>query len=308
MKTGFIGANDFTKEYYYSINELYPDSECYFMEGSLINARAFIKKFPIVYTESIDDFLKAVDIIIVCGNQKNNDEVIIRAVKLGKHVLFASPFIINPDTFRQLKSLAGEAGTVIQNAWSEKYNAAYRSSEPYLNGAVFIDVARLSQYSPSNARLSVVNDLLYKDIEWVLSTVGSNIRKISANALSVVSTEPDFINAKLEFDNGCIANLTASRVSELNLRKARIYNDKSVLFIDFLSRQLKRSYKKSSYLEFEEINVLKSNDAVNQLNDFFAAIKMGSEPKSTIQHILDTRETVATIVDKIKAKTNLFVA
>jgi predicted dehydrogenase len=173
---------------------------------------------------------------------------------------------------------------------------------------VFIDVARLSQYSPSQGKISVVNDLLFKDIEWVLSTVRSNIRKISANALSVVNNEPDFINAKLEFDNGCIANLTASRVSELNLRKARVYNDKSVVFIDFLSRQLKRSYKKATFLEFEEIAVDQRQEAVNQLDDFFSCIRSGKEPQSTLQDILETRDAAMAVLEKIKAKTNLFVA
>jgi predicted dehydrogenase len=283
-------------------------AQCFFMEPSLINARALIKRYPILHKESEADFLSSIDVLIVCSAFKNSDELITKAMKRGKHVLLASPFMASYQVLKQLKTLAQEAGTVVQNAWSEKYNSAFLTSLPHVSNVVFIDVARLSQYSPSHAKISVVNDLLFKDIEWVLSTVRSNIRKISANALSVVSNEPDFINAKLEFDNGCIANLTASRVSELNLRKARIYNDKSVVFIDFLARQLKRSYKKGSFLEFEEIAVDQRQEAVNQLDDFFTCIRTGKEPQSTLHDILETRDAAMAVLEKIKAKTNLFVA
>ncbi|HEY1038525.1 MAG TPA: Gfo/Idh/MocA family oxidoreductase [Bacteroidia bacterium] len=308
MRIGFVGANNLTKHYYNSLVSLGNTREASFIDSSLINARAFIKQYNIKYCENEQDFLKQVDAVILCAFYKNTDELVNKAIRMGKHLLIANPFLVSQQTLKQLKNLSTEAGITIQNAWSEKYNSAFLTASSYINNAVFVDVARLSQYSPSNAKISVVNDLLHKDIEWVLSVVKSNLRKVSANALSVVNTEPDFINAKLEFDNGCIVNLTASRVSEMNLRKARIYNDKSVLFIDFLAKQLKRSYKKSSFLEFEDVDVNTVDEAENQLNDFFRSIKEKKEPESNLNHILEARDVTTIILEKIMAKTNLFVA
>lgn len=308
MKIGFVGANDVTKQYYNSIASYSDDHTYSFIEPSLINARAFIKRYPITYFEKDADFLKAVDVVIVCAFGKINDELVNKAVRMGKHILLAHPFVVSVAVIKQLQNLSQEAGVVIQNAWSEKYNPAYLTASEYINNTIFIDVARLSQYTPTNSKICVVNDLLFKDIEWVLGVVRSNIRKVSANALSVVNSEPDFINAKLEFDNGCIANLTASRVSELNLRKARIYNDKSVLFTDFLDKQVKRSFKKSNLLEFEDIEINSVQEIENQIIDFFSCITSGTEPKSGLQDILDSRDTSMVIQEKIKVKTNLFVS
>lgn len=308
MRIGFVGANNLTKHYYNAMPACISGVEMAFVDSSLINARAFIKQYDIKYCENDQDFLKQVDALVLCASHKNPDELVNKAIRQGKHLLIANPFLLTYQTLKQLKNLSEEAGIVVQNAWSEKYNSVFSTASPFINNAVFVDVARLSQYSPSNGKISVVNDLLHKDIEWVLSVVKSNIRKISANALSVVNTEPDFINAKLEFDNGCIVNLTASRVSEMNLRKARIYNDKSVLFIDFLAKQLKRSYKKSSFLEFEDVEVIIVDEAENQLNDFFFSIKGKKEPDSSLNHILEAKDVTAIILEKIMAKTNLFVA
>jgi predicted dehydrogenase len=308
MRIGFVGANNLTKHFYNAIGNYNNEIETSFIDASLINSRSFIKQYDMRYAENEQDFLNQTDAIVLCANYKNTDELINKAVRHGKHLLIANPFLLNYQTLKQLKNLSTEAGVVIQNAWSEKYNSAFSTAAPFINNAVFIDVARLSQYSPSNGKISVVNDLLHKDIEWVLSVVGSNLRKVSANALSVVNSDLDFINAKLEFDNGCIANLTASRVSEINLRKARIYNDKSVLFVDFLAKQLKRSYKKSSFLEFEDVEVNQLDDVENQLNDFFMCIEKRGESVSNLQHILDAKDVVSIILEKIMAKTNLFVA
>jgi len=306
MQVGFIGGNDITKQYYNAISKNSFVKEMYFVDQSLINARSLIKNYSINYIDNETDFLKKCDVIILCGNYKKTEELIIKSAKKGAHLLIANPFILDKSTLKQIHLLSNEAGIQVQNAWSEKYNSAFISARPHINNPVFIDVARLIQYSPSNNKISVVNDLLLKDIEWVLSAAQSNVRKINANALSVISNDPDFINVKLEFDNGCIANLTASKVSELTLRKARIYNDKSVLFINFIEKQLKRSYKKSNYLEFEEMEIEMRDDTLNQWDDFTNSIQNSKEPESNLSCLIEAKELVELVLEKIRAKTTDF--
>ena len=308
MRIGFVGGNEITKQYYSAICNKSFVKGMHFVDQNIINARSIIKNLPLNYFENEIDLIKNCDMLVLCAHHKNAEELVIKSAKMGNHLLIANPFVLGKQTLKQLQLLSNEAGVKIQNAWSEKYNSAFMSAIPFVKEPVFIDVARLAQYSPSNSKLSVVNDLLLKDIEWVLSIANSNIRKISANALSVISSDPDFINAKLEFDNGCIVNLTASRVSELSLRKARVYNDKSVLFIDFLEKQLKRSYKKSSFLEFEEMQVEVKDDTVNQFDDFFESLENGKEPESNLSHMIEAKEVIEIILEKIRAKTSDFIS
>jgi predicted dehydrogenase len=308
MKVGFIGGNEIADGYISDFKRNKLVSETHLMEEDLIKSRQMIKKHEhLIYHVESSAFLKQIDILIICGNHKKNHEHIVQAAKNGKHIIISNPQFVPIGIMRKLELLENEAGIKIQIGGSEKYNSSFLAAQPFIKSPVFIDVARLTQYSPKNNTISVLHDLLYKDLDWVLSITNSNLRKISANSLSVTGEEIDFINAKLEFDNGCIANLTASRVSELNLNKARIYNSNSILFVDFLNRELKRSWKKTDYLEFEDLKITIEHNRFNQFNEFLKSIKNEVEISSSISNFLKTKDVLELILDKIKLKTTPFV-
>jgi|LauGreDrversion4_2_1035121.scaffolds.fasta_scaffold129570_2 predicted dehydrogenase len=308
MKVGFIGGNEITEGFISDFKNNKMVTETHFMEEDMVKSRQIIKRWAdINYHVESTAFIKSIDALIVCGNHKKNHEYIVQAAKYGKHIILSDPHFLPIGIIRKLEHLESEAGIKIQIGGTEKYNSAFLAAKPFIKNPVFVDVARLSQYSPKNNTISVLHDLLYKDLDWVLSSINSNIRKISANSLSVTGEEIDFINTKLEFDNGCIANLTASRVSELNLNKARIYNANSILFIDFLNRQLKRSWKKTDYLEFEDLEITVCHDRYNQFHEFYKSINNEIEMSSIIPDFLKTKDVLELILEKIKMKTNPFV-
>lgn len=308
MKVGFIGGNEITEGYISDFNKNKKVTETHFVEEDLVKSRKLISRWKeLNYHIESSAFIKSIDVLIVCGHHKKNHEYIVQAAKYGKHIIINDPLFLPIGVIRKLEHLEHEAGIKIQIGGTEKYNSAFLAAIPFIKNPVFVDVARLTQYSPKNNTISVFHDLLFKDLDWVLSSINSNIRKISANSLSVTGEEIDFINTKLEFDNGCIANLTASRVSELNLNKARIYNSNSILFVDLLNRQLKRSWKKTDYLEFEDLDITIFHDRHNQFQEFYNSINNQSEITSTIPNFLNTKEVMEQIIDKIKMKTNPFV-
>ena len=308
MRIGFIGGNYLAIDFFNDFIKNNSVSEMHLLEQDIAQSRNMIKMCPeINYHIETKAFIDSIDSLIVCGFHKKNNELVVEGAKRGKNLIIVNPYLLAVGSIRKLQQLEAEAGITIQIGGTEKYNSAFIASKKYIKDPVFVDVARLTQYSPSNKGISVLYDLLYKDLDWVLSTINSNIRKISANSVSVTGSEIDFINSKLEFDNGCIANLTASRVSELNLNKARIYNSDSILFVDLLNYQLKRSFKNSDHLEFEDLEFERTTYRQTQFNNFYSTCNGVEEIQSTITGFLKTKDVLELIFDKIKAKTSPFV-
>jgi predicted dehydrogenase len=308
MRIGFIGGNNLAIDFFNDFVKNNSVTEMHLLEQDIARSRNMIKLCPeIKYHVETKAFIDSIDSIIVCALHKKNNELVLEAAKRGKNLIITNPYLLAAGSIRKLQQLESEAGITIQIGGTEKYNAAFLASKNYIKDPVFVDVARLTHYSPSNQGISVLYDLLYKDLDWVLNIINSNIRKISANSVSVTGNEIDFINSKLEFDNGCIANLTASRVSELNLNKARIYNSDSILFVDLLNNQIKRSFKKSNHLEFEDLDFDRNTDRLTQFNNFYFSTKGEEEIQSTITGFLKTKDVLELIFDKIKAKTTPFV-
>jgi predicted dehydrogenase len=132
--------------------------------------------------------------------------------------------------------LSYEANVKAQVGHIERFNPAFTVAVPYLNNPMFIETHRLAEFNPRGTDVSVVHDLMIHDIDIVLSVVKSPLKKISASGVAVVSDSPDIANARLEFDNGCVANLTASRISMKNMRKSRFFQHNAYISVDFLNK------------------------------------------------------------------------
>src|SRR5208283_128320 len=124
---------------------------------------------------------------------------------------------------KSLIDLAKEANVKVQVGHVERFNPAFLAALPYFNNPMFIETHRLAEFNPRGTDVPVILDLMIHDIDIILSVVKSNIKKISASGVAVVSDTPDIANARIEFDNGCVANLTASRISLKNMRKSRFF-------------------------------------------------------------------------------------
>ena len=187
--------------------------------------------------ETIESLIAAVDVVDIVTPTISHFDVASVAIRNSKHVFVEKPVTQTSEEAKKLRLLAGEADVKVQVGHVERFNPAFKNALPYINNPMFIETHRLAQYNPRGTDVPVVLDLMIHDLDIILSTVKSQVRRISASGVAVVSETPDITNARLEFDNGCVANLTASRISLKNMRKSRFFQKDAYISIDFLNKE-----------------------------------------------------------------------
>lgn len=188
------------------------------------------------YTDP-DHLLGEVDAIDVVCPTIHHYDIALKACLAGKHVFIEKPVTETVEQARHLMELAKQHNIMMQVGHVERYNPAMIPIQQKITNPRFIEGHRLALFNPRGTDVSVVLDLMIHDLDLVLSLVKSEVTSVSANGVKIVSTTPDICNARIEFANGCVANLTASRISLKNMRKLRIFQDDAYLSLDFLSKE-----------------------------------------------------------------------
>ncbi len=197
-----------------------------------VAAEMGITAFP--FLEALVDAVDAVDIVTPT---LSHYDCAVTALRAGKHIFIEKPITQTVDEARHLIKLVEEAGVQAQVGHVERFNPAYLALQGRTLHPMFIETHRLAQFNPRGTDVSVVLDLMIHDLDIVLNLVKANVKKVSASGVAVVSHTPDIANARLEFDNGCVANLTASRISVKNMRKTRLFQRDAYISIDFLEKR-----------------------------------------------------------------------
>lgn len=196
-------------------------------------AEAFgIKSYP-----TAESLIEESEIVDIVTPTVSHFECASAALKHGKHVFIEKPLTTTVCEARQLIDLAGEANVKVQVGHVERFNPAFLAAQPYFDRPMFIEAHRLSMFKPRGIDVPVILDLMIHDIDIVLHVVQSGIKKVSASGVAVVSNTHDIANARVEFNNGSVANLTASRISMKNMRKSRFFQRDGYIAIDFLNKQ-----------------------------------------------------------------------
>ena len=160
-----------------------------------------------------------------------------KAIKKGKHVFVEKPLANTMEEARQLVKLANESAIKFQVGHVERFNPAFLAIKDISLNPMFIEVHRLSQFNPRGTEVSVILDLMIHDIDIILSIVKSDVKSISASGVGVMTDTPDIANVRMEFHNGCVANLTSSRISMKKMRKMRLFQKDAYIGIDFLNKK-----------------------------------------------------------------------
>jgi predicted dehydrogenase len=160
-----------------------------------------------------------------------------KAIKKGKHVFVEKPMAATVEEARELVKLARESKIKFQVGHVERFNPAFLAAKRLDLNPMFIEVHRLAQFNPRGTEVSVILDLMIHDIDVILSIVKSEVKLISASGVAVLTDTPDIANVRIEFNNGCVANLTSSRISMKKMRKMRLFQKDAYIGIDFLDRQ-----------------------------------------------------------------------
>lgn len=184
-----------------------------------------------------DTLIDASDTIDIVAPTDSHFELCEKAIKKGKHVFVEKPLANTMEEARQLVKLAQESGIKLQVGHVERFNPAFLAIKDMQLNPMFIEVHRLAQFNPRGTEVSVILDLMIHDIDIILSIVKSDVKSISASGVGVMTETPDIANVRIEFHNGCVANLTSSRISMKKMRKMRIFQKDAYIGIDFLNKK-----------------------------------------------------------------------
>lgn len=241
------------------------------------------------------------------------------ALKRFKHIFIEKPITHTVEEAKSLMRLAREANVKAMVGHVERFNPAFLSIREQELRPLFIESHRLAQWNPRGTDVSVVLDLMIHDIDIILWLVGSGVKKVSASGVAVISETPDIANARIEFDNGATANLTASRISFRNMRKMRLFQRKMYLSVDFLNKtseiihinegdnnpdadKTKIEFKSgdtTKTLTFEHPKVQPVNSIKLEFEEFARAIKEDIEPPVTLEQATAALDTAYLIMEKI---------
>ncbi|MFI5132062.1 MAG: Gfo/Idh/MocA family oxidoreductase [Chitinophagales bacterium] len=200
-------------------------------------ARAVSEKYQLPRFRDPGILIDACDAIDVVAPTNYHFELCEKAIKKGKHVFVEKPLAHTMEEARQLVKLAEESGIKFQVGHVERFNPAFLAVKDMHLKPMFIEVHRLAQFNPRGTEVSVILDLMIHDIDIILSIVKSDVKSISASGVGVITETPDIANVRIEFHNGCVANLTSSRISMKKMRKMRIFQKDAYIGIDFLNKK-----------------------------------------------------------------------
>src|SRR5688572_858003 len=247
LKIGIFGVGHLGKFHLDNWKEIAGVELVGFYDPDENNANEAETKFGLYRFPDIDSLLDAVDAVDVVAPTDQHFHLCEKAIKKGKHVFVEKPLANTMREAKALVKLAKESNIKMQVGHVERFNPAFLAVKNMELNPMFIEVHRLAQFNPRGTEVSVILDLMIHDIDIILSIVKSNVRSISASGVGVMTETPDIANVRIEFHNGCVANLTSSRISMKKMRKMRIFQKDAYIGIDFLN-------KKSEIIKLKGIN------------------------------------------------------
>jgi predicted dehydrogenase len=223
------------------------------------------------------------------------------AIRKGKHVFVEKPLAHTLQEGKNLVNMVREAGVKMQVGHVERFNPAYLALKELNLNPMFIEVHRLAQFNPRGTEVSVILDLMIHDIDIILSLVKSDVKSISASGVAVMTDTPDIANVRIEFNNGCVANLTSSRISMKKMRKVRLFQKDAYIGIDLLEKKteiikLKQPEDVDAFsFDIETPNGKKTIAIANPTIEPLNAIKL--ELTSFVDAIVNNKPTVVSEID-----------
>ena len=305
LKIGIIGAGHLGKFHLNNWAVIEGVKLIGFCDTDDDNAKIVSEKYGITRFEEAEMLIDACDAVDIVAPTTAHFELCEAAIKKGKHVFVEKPLANTMDEARELVKLAKEANIKFQVGHVERFNPAFLALKDHVLQPMFIEVHRLAQFNPRGTDVSVILDLMIHDIDIILSLVKSNVNYISANGVAVMSDTPDIANVRIEFDNGCVANLTSSRISMKKMRKMRLFQKDSYIGIDFLEKKteiikLNTPGDKNVFtFDIETNNGKKTIAIANPHIQEVNAIKM--ELEEFRDAILNNTDTPVTVVDGFRA-------
>ncbi len=237
LKVGVFGVGHLGKFHLNNWKEIEGIKLVGFFDPNNENAKEVAEKYGLKRYMDEDKLMDACDIIDVITPTNQHFDICISAVRKGKHVFVEKPITNTLQEGKALVNLVKEANVKFQVGHVERFNPAFLAIKEMSLNPMFIEVHRLAQFNPRGTEVSVILDLMIHDIDIILSLVKSDVKSIAASGVTVMTDTPDIANVRIEFNNGCVANLTSSRISMKKMRKMRLFQKDAYIGIDFLEKK-----------------------------------------------------------------------
>jgi predicted dehydrogenase len=296
LKIGVLGAGHLGKIHLRLLNE----SENYdligFYDPDAINGKVVSEEFGYPYFDNLDRLIEAVDVVDIVTPTLSHFNAATKAMEAGKHIFIEKPITSTLEEAESLLALQKKMGVKGQVGHVERFNPAFAAVRDSINNPMFIETHRLAEFNPRGTDVPVVLDLMIHDIDAILSVVKSDVKSISASGVAVISNSPDIANARIVFENGCVANLTASRISLKNMRKSRFFQKDAYISVDFLEKKvevvkmkdapeipgdfdmvLQNAEGEKKQIYFENPEIVANNAIKDELETFAEAITQNKE-------------------------------
>ena len=327
LKIGVLGAGNLGKQHI----SLLQDSDKYSVEGFYDSDRKVAAeteiKFGIKSFSSLHELIHLCDVIDITTPSSSHFEIAQKALKNSRHIFIGKSPEYSRYEAKSLTRLAGEANVTIQVSRSERFNPAFLASKEFICEPLFIEANRLVMFNPASTEKSVVHDLMIHDIDIVLSLVKANIRHISATGFAVANSTPDIANARIEFDNGTVANLTANRISFTNNIKSRFFTSGSFITVNYFDEtanivRMKNSSNnystrlivdngitgQSDNFTFENVNIANANALKMELDSFADSIINDERPAVSLYDGFKAMDAANKIAELLRLNANFAAA
>ena len=297
IKAGVIGAGHLGKIHLH----LLKSSKFYdlvgFYDSDRKNAEILNKEKGYRFFETIDELIENCEMVDIVTPTVFHHEIALKAIAKKKHVFIEKPIANSVIEAEEISIAARKLGVLGQVGHVERFNPALKAALDSITNPMFIESHRLAEFNPRGTDVPVVLDLMIHDIDIILSIIKSKVKSVSASGVSIISNTPDIANARIEFENGCVANLTASRISLKKMRKTRFFQKDAYISVDFLDKKvevvkMKKAPKKhddfamilqnaegeKKQIYFENPKIDNSNAILEELETFSSAIENNTEP------------------------------
>lgn len=316
LKIGVLGAGHLGKIHL----KLLQQSEKYdlvgFYDPDIANGQRVAKEFNYTYYEHLDELIDAVDVVDIVTPTLSHYNCALKAITKGKHIFIEKPITNTVEEAEHIRLLVADNNLRGQVGHVERFNPAFKAIKTEIKNPMFIETHRLAEFNPRGTDVPVVLDLMIHDIDIILSVVDSPVLAVHASGVSVISETPDIANARIEFENGCVANLTASRISLKNMRKSRFFQKDAYISVDFLDKKvevvkmkdapkspgdfdmiLQNAEGVNKQIYFENPEIAPNNAILEELETFAEAIETNTKPIVTLRDGAKALKVAHRIID-----------
>jgi len=302
LKVGVLGAGHLGKIHLRLLNQSEKYELVGFYDAFEENANKVAAEFGYKKFDSIAELIAAVDVVDIVTPTMQHFECAKQVIEAGKHIFIEKPISNTVEEAEEIISLAKKHNVKGQVGHVERFNPAFTAVKDKINNPMFIETHRLAEFNPRGTDVPVVLDLMIHDIDAILSVVKSKVKSVNASGVAVISDSPDISNARIEFENGCVANITSSRISMKNMRKSRFFQKDAYISVDYLDKvcevvrmkdapevpgdfdmilQNAEGVKKQIYFDNPQVDA--NNAILDELETFADAINNNTTPIVTLE-------------------------